>query len=332
MFAATAPRLARRFGAERVILVLLMVLGVGTALRGLGTLPALLAGSVLAGAAIAVVNVLLPGLVKRDFPNRVATVTAFYTMALCAGAAAAAGLTVPFERATGCGWQGALAAWAAPAFATALLWGPQAVRRTDPAHPVAVRGPSLLRQPLAWQVTGFMGLQSALAYCIFGWLAPLLRARGLDAATAGYVVSVSVLAQTAACLLAPGLATRTRHQSGFCVAIVVMAVGGFLGALFAPLPTVWAWAVLQGLGQGSLIATALLLIVLRSPDPVSAAALSGMAQGFGYTVAAFGPLAMGVLFSGTGRPGATAPLVLALGLGAAVSGWFAGRDRSVPGR
>ncbi|MDX7954019.1 MFS transporter, partial [Lichenihabitans sp. Uapishka_5] len=87
VFAGTAPRLAHRFGAERVILVLLGVLTAGTALRGFGTLPALLVGSVLAGAAIAVVNVLLPGLVKRDFPDRVATVTAFYTMALCAGAA-----------------------------------------------------------------------------------------------------------------------------------------------------------------------------------------------------------------------------------------------------
>ena len=331
VFAGLAPRLAQRFGAERVILALTLLLTGGTALRGLGTVPALLAGSVLAGGAIAVVNVLLPGLVKRDFPDHVATVTAFYTMALCAGAAAAAGVTVPFERATGAGWQGALAAWGVPALAMALLWAPQALRPKPAGHPRAAgRGRSLLREPLAWQVTGFMGLQSALAYCIFGWFAPLLRARGLDAATAGYVVSFSVLVQTAACLIAPGIATRGRSQSGINVVIVVMAVAGFLGALFAPLSTVWSWAALQGIGQGSLIAVALTVIVLRAPDSIAAARLSSMAQGFGYTVAAFGPLVMGFLFTAKGQPGSTAPLILGIGLVAAVSGWFAGRDRVLP--
>ena len=333
LFAGLAPRLAHRFGAERVILSLVLLLTAGTALRGVGTVPALLAGSVLAGAAIAIVNVLLPGLVKRDFSDRVATVTAFYTMALCAGAAAAAGVTVPFERATGAGWQGALAAWGVPALAVALIWAPQAMRPKAPERPRApTAGGSLLREPLAWQVTGFMGLQSALAYCIFGWFAPLLRARGLDAATAGYVVSFSVLMQTAACLIAPGLATRGRSQSAFNVAIVALAVVGFLGALFAPIGTVWVWAGLQGLGQGSLIAVALTVIVLRAPDAATAARLSSMAQGFGYSIAAFGPLATGYLFTSTGEPGATAPLIVALGAGAAVSGWFAGRDRLLPGR
>ena len=333
LFAGTAPRLAHRFGAERVILALALLLTAGTALRGLGSVPALLVGSVLAGGSIAVVNVLLPGLVKRDFPDRVATVTAFYTMALCAGAAAAAGATVPFERATGSGWPGALAAWAVPAGAVTLIWAPQAVRPKAPDRPRAGdTGPALLRQPLAWQVTGFMGLQSALAYCIFGWFAPLLRARGLDAATAGYVVSFSVLAQTAACLIAPGLATRGRSQSAFNVGAVVLAVVGFLGALFAPLPTVWLWAGLQGLGQGSLIAVALTLIVLRAPDVAAAARLSSMAQGFGYSIAAFGPLVTGYLFTATGQPGATAPLIVLLGCGAAASGWYAGRDRVLAGR
>ncbi|MDX7953124.1 cyanate transporter, partial [Lichenihabitans sp. Uapishka_5] len=222
-------------------------------------------------------------------------------------------------------------AWGLPVLAVALVWSPQAMRpvpqgRARPAGP----GGSLLRQPLAWQVTGFMGLQSALAYCIFGWFAPLLRARGLDAATAGYVVSFSVLVQTAACLLAPGLATRRRHQGPFNVAVVALAVIGFLGALFAPLSTVWIWAAIQGAGQGSLIAVGLLVIVLRAPDAATAARLSSMAQGFGYTVAAFGPLVMGALFTTTGRPGATAPLILLIGAGAALSGWFAGRDRVLP--
>ncbi|MCW6508469.1 CynX/NimT family MFS transporter [Lichenifustis flavocetrariae] len=332
LFAAAAPRAAQRFGAERTILALLLVLAAGTALRGWGTLPALLIGSILAGGAIAVVNVLLPGLVKRDFPDRVATLTAFYTMALSAGAAVAAGATVPVERWLGVSWTAALGMWSLPALAVALLWLPQALGPKPASRPRAETAGSLLKQPLAWQVTGLMGLQSALAYCVFGWLAPLLRARGLDATTAGYAVSFSVIVQTVACLGAPGLATRGRNQSLISGLLAGSAVIGFVGCLLAPLSTVWIWAAFQGLGQGGLIAVALTVIVLRSPDALTAARMSSMAQSVGYTMAAFGPLAMGLIFTSTGRPVDTLWLVIPLGLGVALAGWGAGRDKVLRSR
>ena len=327
LFATTAPSLARRFGAERVILALLLAVGAGTALRGLGTIPALLAGSIVAGGAIAVVNVLLPGLVKRDFPDRVALMTGLYSMALCAGAGAAAALTVPLERGLGGSWTAALAWWSAPAFVAAILWAPQALHAAPTRDAGSVEARSLLREPLAWQVTFFMGLQSALAYCIFGWFAPLLRARGLDPAIAGYVVFFSVMMQTVSSLLSPPLATRGRDQRPVSLVLVVLATVGFLGCLFAPLWSVWFWAGMQGLGQGGLVAVALTVIVLRSPDAVTAARLSSMAQSVGYTVAAFGPLIMGLIFTSTGSPQATAIPVLVLGAGCAAAAWGAGRDR-----
>src|SRR6478735_9428127 len=94
--AGLAP--ARRGG---ILLACLVVLAVGTALRGFASVPMLLIGAVLAGGSIAIVNVLLPGLVKRDFPTRSAMMTGLFTMALCGGAAAAAALTVPIEHALG---------------------------------------------------------------------------------------------------------------------------------------------------------------------------------------------------------------------------------------
>ncbi len=90
LFAPFAPGLAIRFGAERVILGMLLLLALGTGLRGLPSGFALLFGSMAAGAAIAVGNVLLPGLVKRDFSDRPALMTGLFTMALCGGAAVAA--------------------------------------------------------------------------------------------------------------------------------------------------------------------------------------------------------------------------------------------------
>ncbi len=325
VFAPFAPRLARRFGDERTILVLLAVLGLGTALRGLGSIPFLLAGATLAGASIAVVNVLLPGLVKRDFPDRIAPMTGLFTMALSAGAAAAAGFTVPIAQSLKGDWALALASWAVPVVLVFVLWAPQALHAVKVRPGTRAQGPGLWRNKLAWQVTFFMGLQSALAYCIFGYLAPILRERGMSGASAGLVVSVSVLVQCAACLLAPTVAMRRPDQRVVNAAFFALACGGLLACMFAPLSGIWLWAILQGFGQGGLIALAMTAIVLRSPDAFVTARLSGMAQSVGYTLASLAPLLVGVLRGATGSYAAVAGLFVAISLLGAWSGIGAGR-------
>ena len=332
LFSPIAPTWAQRAGPERVILICLIGLGFGTALRGLGTMPALLAAALLAGSSIAIVNVLLPGLVKRDFPDRIAPMTGLYSMALSGGAAAAAGLTVPISRSLGGAWAVALAVWAVPALAVALLWAPQALRAPPQGSMRrSATGGSLWRDGLAWQVSLFMGLQSALAYCVFGWLAPILRERGLDAAAAGFVVTVSVFGQMAACLIAPSLAVLGRDQRFICVVLFTLVIGAFLGCALGPLWTVWGWAALLGLGQGGAIAVALTLILLRAPDADAAARLSGMAQGVGYTLAAIGPLLVGLLRQWRGDFSAVPWVFVGLGLAGILAGLGAGRDRFVRG-
>jgi CP family cyanate transporter-like MFS transporter len=332
LFAPAAPALAARFGAERTILVLLLVLALGAGLRGLATLPSLLIGSVLAGGSIAVVNVLLPGLVKRDFPERAALMTGLFTMALCAGAAVAAAATVPVEMRLG-SWPLALAIWGLPALAVAAIWTPAAVRSPPSPHGNVAQVRSLWREPIAWSVTLYMGLQSAIAYSVFGWFVPILRERGLDAETAGYVLSVSVVAQMAACLVLPGLAVRGRDQRAVAIGTVAISVLGLLGSMFGPLWAKWIFAVIGGFGQGGLIAVAMTLIILRSPDIRVAAHLSGMAQGVGYVLAASGPLLTGFIRDRTGGFSAAAFLFVAIGAAAGVAGWGAGRNRliGVPG-
>jgi MFS transporter, CP family, cyanate transporter len=325
LFAPTAPGLARRFGTERTLLGVLILLTLGAALRGLPATWALFAGHTLATAGIAIINVLLPGLVKRDFPRHAPLLTGLYTMFFCLGAAIAAGATVPLQAAFGGSWTAALAFWALPAGLAAALWAPLV-----PARPVAqahkgfvVQG--LWRNPRAWQVTFFMGLQSALAYIVFGWLAPILRERGLDPASAGLVLSVSVISQAAASLVAPSLATRGRDQRLAIALGVLVSLVGLMGCIYAPLATVWIWSVALGIGQGSLIAIALTLIVLRSTDSHVAAHLSGMAQGVGYILASGGPLLAGLLHSWTGSWNVVALFCLAIGACLLASGLGAGR-------
>jgi CP family cyanate transporter-like MFS transporter len=331
-FSPLAPWLAQKIGTERTLLGVLALLMLGTALRSFNSIPLLFIGTALAGACIAVGNVLLPGLVKRDFPDKAALMTGCYTMALCAGAAAAAGFTLPVEHLLGGSAPAALGAWALPVFVVLLLWLPQTLSLSRRPKQSGFKVNGLLRDPLAWQVTLFMGFQSALAYSVFGWLVPILRERGLDGVTAGAIVSVSVMVQACACLVIPHIAVRRPDQRAVVVMLLSAAVIALLGLLFAPLSMVWIWAVLQGIGQGGLIAVAMTIIVLRSPDAHVAAHLSGMAQCVGYLLAAIGPLIVGLLHTWTGGFAASALLFIFLGSCAGIAGWGAGRDLHVKAR
>ncbi len=330
VFSFAAAPVARRLGMERTVLLALGAVAAGTALRGSATVPALLGGGVLAGAGIAFGNVLLPSLVKRDFPDRIALLTGLYSMSLSAGAAVAAALTVPVARSAG-SWAAGLAVWALPAAAAALLWMPRAVRRRGAATAAAPSGARpLWRSGLAWQVSLLMGLQSALAYCVFGWLAPIMRERGLDAAAAGLLLSVSVVGQMVGCVAAPAVATLGRDQRAAATALYGLVLVGLAGCLYAPLGTDWIWAALLGVGQGGLLAVALTVILLRAPDAGVAARLSGMAQGIGYTLAAGGPLLVGVIRGAEGSFFGTVPILFAVLLALGVGfGLAAGRDRLI---
>ncbi|MCD4528887.1 CynX/NimT family MFS transporter [Pseudomonas sp. C3-2018] len=328
LFAPLAPVLARRFGAERVVLGILLTLAGGIVLRSSFGQVGLFAGSILAGASIGVIGVLLPGIVKRDFAKQAGAMTGVYTMALCLGAAMAAGATVPLSEQLGHAWTLGLGFWVVPALLAAVFWLPQ-VGRKHGAHQVAYRVRGLLRDPLAWQVTLYMGLQSSLAYIVFGWLPSILIGRGLSPIQAGLVLSGSVIVQLISSLAAPWLATRGKDQRLAIVIVMTMTLGGLFGCLYAPIDGLWGWAILLGLGQGATFSLALTLIVLRSRDAHVAANLSSMAQGFGYTLASLGPFAVGVVHDLTGGWNALGWIFGLVGLGAIIAGIGAGRARYV---
>lgn len=333
VFAPLAPRLARRFGAERVLLGAMTGLTAGLLLRplevpGAGHLPALLAGTAVSGAAIALCNVLLPGLVKRDFPHRLGLMGGLYTTAMCASAALGAGFTYPLFRATG-QWTAALWFWALPAGVVLLLFLPLAVSQHPQRHQASAGGVNVWRSAVAWQVTLFMVLQAMMSFSVFAWLAPILRDRGVDGGTAGLIVSASIVLQMLGSLFAPALAARLRDQRAINTAVALMTGGGFVLSIFGPLDLIWVWTGLLGLGQGSLTAVALTMIMLRTRDGHTAAHLSGMMQGVGYGVGSVGTLLVGQLHQATGSFAAAGLLFLAVGSLAAVFGYRAGRNRYV---
>ncbi|GGG58894.1 MFS transporter [Kocuria dechangensis] len=334
VFAPFAPRLARRFGAENVLLGAMVLLSLGLVARGLplpgaGAVPLLLAGTVACGAAIALGNVLLPSIVKRDFQHRLGLMSGLYTTAICASAALGAGLTYPAFQATG-SWRASLAVWAVPAAAVVVLLVPVALRHHAAAGSAAADGEhSPWRSPVAWQVTLFMVFQAMMSFSVFAWLAPILRDRGIDGGTAGLIVAVSILLQMTGSLFAPVLAVRLRDQRVLNAAVALMAGGGFVLSIFGPLQLIWVWTGLLGLGQGSLTAVALTMIALRTRSASMAVRLSGMMQGVGYGLGSSGTFLVGQLLHWTGGFAAAGVMFAVVGALAAAFGWQAGRARLI---
>jgi CP family cyanate transporter-like MFS transporter len=327
-----APSLVRRWGVDSTLFAALVVLTIGILLRSGGSTIALYAGAAVAGSAIAVMNVVMPAVVKRYFPDRIGALTAVYVSGLVTGAALTAGLMVPVQRELGDSWQAAAASIAVLSAAAALTWLPR-VRRSvpQPGSPTTPRRPrsGLLRDRVVWSVTAFMGLQSLTFYVVLAWLPSIFRDAGLSAEHAGYLLALSNLSQLVSTLTVPPLAARARRQSGYAATAAVVTVAGYLGVLLAPATASWLWAVLLGLGQGASIALALLFIALRSPDPLTTTSLSALAQSIGYVLAATGPVAVGLLRQATG--GWTVPLLVITGVLIAqlTAGILAGRPRLV---
>lgn len=331
---ALGPVVIQRLGPDRGVLLATLVVALGSGLRGLGdgvgsgSLTALFLGACLAAAGIGLSGVLLPGLVKRDFPRQAGVMMGLYTMVLCLGAASGAGLTVPLAHALGGGWPPALAVWALPALAATLAWVPFARRGAGLGRSAFGAG-GLWRNRLAWQITGFMGLQSSLAYITFGWLPALLQDRGLSALDAGFVSSILSIGQAPSALLVPALASRMRDQRGFVVGLTSLCACAFTAVAFAPLEIVPGLGVLLGASLGGLFGLGLTIIVLRARDAPSAAGLSILSQGVGYTLASLGPLGFGLAHEASGGWGWPTALFVAIASGSVIFGLSAGRDRYV---
>ncbi len=314
IFSPVAPRLARRIGLEWAVGASLVLLVIGILLRLVTPLIALYAGSIIAGAGIAIANVLMPAFVKREFAEHPSGVLGLYTAALNVGAAAAAGLTVPIGTALAFSWRPALAFWVVLAGLGFALWLPILLRArrieasrpalTDAEQELAaaedIRGFVLLRSPVARQVTGYLALQSFQFYSYAAWLPTLLGDEGIDAKTAGYMLMLTNLIGAAAALVLPVFIKRLRTQRPPVVAVTAFYLVSLLGLLVAPAAGAWVWVCLYGVAQGAGFSLALTLMVLRSPDTAVAARLSGVAQLIGYLVASTGPVLLGVMHDLTG--------------------------------
>nr|WP_276607394.1 MFS transporter [Kocuria sediminis] len=331
LFSPVAPGVAARTGLDRALWLSLLLLAAGIVGRSAPVPGAVWVGTALVGVGIAFLNVLLPSLVKREFPQRVSQVTGLYTSVQSAVAAAGSALVVPIAHAGAGGWRLALAVWAVLAVLALVLLLPWLRQRTAAAgpHGTAVgRFRSPWRSALGWQVTLFMGLQSVAFYVYMAWLPSIERSHGVSATTAGTHMALFLLVGMVASLSSGALMHRFGDQRVVAFSGAALALASYAGLAAAP-GLVLLWVVLGAAGCGSLIVVALSLFSLRSGSHQQAAALSGMAQSVGYGLAAVGPAVFGALYDAGGRW--EPPLLIMAGLMAVLCGvaLLVGRDRVI---
>jgi MFS transporter, CP family, cyanate transporter len=320
------------FGIEKTLAWCLALIAAGIALRSQGSIAALFAGTAIFSAGIAVANVLVPSLIKRDFPDHVGGMTTAYVMVLTLTGAFATGLAVPLATRLAGGWQSSLAIWAAFAALALLFWLPEtrsaktaAVAKQTDNKAVAK---SVWRSALAWQVTVFMGLQFLIYFVTIGWMPPYLIALGVSAAEAGWLLTLYQVVGFAVGVVAPPLLRRGPDQRVLAVAACLVTALCVLGLLAAPRLAA-LWLAVSGASFGITFILAFALIGLRTTDYRRAASLSAMAQATGYLIAAIGPAAFGWLHDLTA--GWTVPMLGFVAVAAlqAVAGFGAGRQGQV---
>jgi MFS transporter, CP family, cyanate transporter len=339
VFSGAGAPLSRRFGEERVLGLGLALVVAGLLLRALSPSLLLFPGTIVAGGAIALLNVLLPSLVKRRMPDQAGLMIGLYLLMLSLGAIVASLIAVPVFNAAGGGTTAgsasvriALGLWAGPALLAALLWLPQFRYRTRPEQGRVRQAGALAmgRSRLAWQVTLFMGLQSLSYYATLSWFPTMFRDRGVSAVHAGDLLALMNLGNGITALLIPVLAHRAADQRRLAAVAMAATGAGLAGAMFGSAGLAPGFVLLLGLGQGATLGLGIFYTMARAPDAVTAASLSAFAQGVGYLIASAGPLAVGFLHDTTG--GWTVPGVVLLGVAVLqlITGWLAGRAETVP--
>ncbi|EAW0683117.1 CynX/NimT family MFS transporter [Salmonella enterica] len=324
-----AAGIARRFGMERSLFAAMLLICAGIALRSLPSAALLFAGTAIIGCGIALGNVLLPGLIKRDFSQHVARLTGAYSLTMGAAAALGSALVVPLAL-HGFGWRGALLMLMLFPLLAFLIWLPQwrTTRSANLSSSRALHERGIWRSPLAWQVTLFLGLNSLIYYVIIGWLPTILISHGYSEAQAGSLHGLLQLATAAPGLAIPLILHRFNDQRWIAALVSLLCATGAAGLWFVPGQAV-IWTLLFGFGSGATMILGLTFIGLRASSAHQAAALSGMAQSVGYLLAACGPPVMGKLHDASGSWYLPLSGVTVLAIVMAIFGLYAGRDREI---
>lgn len=326
-----APKIANRIGMEWTIFLSIILLLIGTGIRSITGVEFLFAGTLFIGLAIAVGNVLIPAIIKMNFPLKIGLMTGIYAIFMNVFGALGSGLSVPISNMGDFGWKGALAFWGVLGIISLLLWIPQ-LKGANKSEQVQVKTKeksNLWRSPLAWKITIFMGSQSLIYYTLITWMPDILISKNYSASMAGWIVFLMQFALIPCTFVVPIIAEKMKDQVGLSIATATAFILGILGLLQGSTFIIPIAAILLGIAGGSAFSLSMMFFTLRTKDGKEAAEMSGMAQSFGYLLAATGPVLVGALQDATG--GWTIPLglLIIVAIVIMINGMSAGKNGQV---
>jgi MFS transporter, CP family, cyanate transporter len=320
-----AAPVARKLGMEQAIFLSMLLLVAGMGLRYLDGATWLYLGTALVGCGIAFNNVLLPGLLRRDFPAQLTLVTALFTMVMVTFGGLGSGIAIPL--ADWGGWRFSLIAWAIPAVVALLIWTPQLRAHSAPA--TVERRVPMWNQPLAWQVSLFMACQSTAFYVMIAWFPSMMSdLAGTSAARSGVILFIYQIFVLGSVMITPVFIHRMRDQRAIGVVLSGMILLGYVGLYLDPAHAL-GWMIAMGMGAGGALVLAITLFSLRVETAMQSVALSGMAQAVGYTLAAVTPILIGFLHDLTHRWTLALLLMIGLALLQVAMGYLTGRPRTI---
>lgn len=343
LFSPVAHGLSTRIGMSNGVSLSLALLIAGTVWRSLdGSDANLWLGTALTGAGLAVANVLMPAIIKREFPERLTLVMGAYSALLSGLGAIAAGVAVPLSNiqvdGETLGWQLALLITGIllpPALAV-WIWatrpggarGESASTRTAAlAAEKKTPGRTVWRDPVAWLVSFYMGAQSTSFYILATWFPTYLVDLGTSPVAAGVSLMMFQFFGILGSLLLP-FVTRGRLERWIPAALPTVGIVAWLGFVFAP-SAMPLWIAVGGFIAGAFLTMSLTLMATRARTHRDSSAVSGMAQSVGYLLAAGGPVTFGFLHEVTGGWVASFGVMWLMGAALIVIGLAVGRPRYV---
>ncbi|WP_460098037.1 cyanate transporter [Pseudomonas sp. H3_C08] len=286
--------ISQRLGEQRTVLLSLLIIGLATLSRlFIESAAEMIVSAVLAGVGIALIQALMPKLIKSRFADNVALCMGLYVTSIMGGAAIAASFAPLVMLQTG-SWRGGLAIWAILAFIALLFWWSQRNQLSSTVTATAGKD-SFFKYSRAWLLALFFGLGTASYTCVLAWLAPYYVENGWSEQNAGLLLGLLTAMEVISGLVVPAIANRSRDRRVILMTLLALIIGGFCGLILSPQQFSLLWPCLLGLGIGGLFPMSLIVSLDHLDNPQRAGGLTAFVQGIGYLIAGLSPLLAGMI-------------------------------------
>ncbi|ESE42814.1 major facilitator transporter, MFS superfamily protein [Shewanella decolorationis S12] len=287
-------KIAKGLGFANTVTVSLLFLLIATAMRfWVETANALICSALLAGMGIALIQTLMPTLIKQNFADKTPLMMGLYVTAIMGGAALAAS-SAPFIAAD-LGWRAGLGHWTWLALIAILLWIVSRKHLALPSHTDKQAEYSFWRYRRSWLLALFFALGTSCYVCVLAWLAPYAIELGYSQTQAGLALGFLTSMEVIAGLVFPWLASKSMDRRAIIALLCLLQLIGFMGFALAPQVSIFLWAALAGLGIGGIFPLSLIVTMDHQQNPLLAGKLTAFVQGIGYSIAAISPWIAGLI-------------------------------------